>query len=1679
MHHFLLKKIFRGSRQVGCALVCLASLLGLARAANPPSFPGAVGFGATATGGRADTVYYVTNLNDNGAGSFRDAVSQGNRTIEFQVGGYVQALSPIAFSSNLTIAGQTAPGQGFGVFGAEMSFSGTSNCIVRDMRFRDGSLDPNWPGTNGTNSHTNGMNLFNTNTMIFDHCSVEFGAYNNVDSTSALNVTVQNCIIADPIKEQQFNFHLDTGPGTFLGNIFANSHNRSILGKANLQFINNVDYNYQAGFTTGNSSGGFNYDFIGNDSISGPGTTNKNDAYYQVDNHQSAYATGNLINGRAANGIGGANVLTSYYFSTTTTPNNPTQNLPTVTAQVALTNNLANSGALPRDQVDALVVSQVASGGSSGPGGGLYSTQGGTGLANNGYGTINGGVAPVDSDLDGMPDYWETALGFAINSKSGPNLASDGSGYTNLEEYLNWLAGPHAISQQNASVQIDLSQYTTGLTNPTYAVTIIPTATTILPAGIGAKATTNSGTVTVSGSIATYTPTTSSKGLGGFTFTATASNGTISNQVYVATTTTAQPTAVIWKGNGTTNTWDNTNASNTVWNTTTGGKIAWTQGDTATLDDTGIETPAITLANAISTPSLTISTANTYTLQGTGSIGGETLSINGFGTGTVTFGNSGSNSFTGAASITDATVNINSSNSLGTGVLTIDNTVINVTSAGVSLINSSVAVVNTPSSVNFPHNGGSDFLPTITGTSPVDFSLNGTTVTLTNSVAGFTSTFTVNGPGNFRMDNNSNWGVPNGILNISGTAGIDNRSGGACTIPFGSLSGTAGTYLYGSDQASSAGTTCIYTIGSLNQSTTFAGAITNSGNQTVAITKTGTGTLTLSGANAYTGATTISGGEIFLTGTLGNSAVSVASGCSLIGTGTIGSTTGGAVTMQAAAATTTLSPGSATGQYGTLTVGNGLTLNGTTIPLNLSSNPAGTNDSIKIQGGKLTLSGTSPLQLTLANGALGTGVYTLISNTSGQTTTGSVANLSNNLPAATRQTLALSVPAGQVLLTVTGSPSSLVWTGVNNSAAWDLKTTTNFTNTSNAGASDIFYNLDNVTFDDTSTNNAVAVTGTVEPGLITVNNNATTYTLGGTGVIAGPGSLVKNGAGTLSVGNAGTNTFSGGVTINAGAANMNTNSAFGTGGVTLNGGTLNVNPASGTNINFGNNINVTASSTWNINGSGTSYWGGSLSGSAPLTLNSANVFTPGSTWAGYNSTITIAGTIRFNQGATIGSSGATFSLASSANIYNESTTDSTINMGALTGAAGSFLSGSSKTGTNVDTYVIGALNTSTTFGGIIQDGGHTVALTKVGTGTLTLTGAETYGGSTIVEGGTLVIGGSIASGSGTTVEVNSGANLALSNNTSTITADTIQVDSGGTLSGNGTLAGSLTNNGTVTASQGGTFSITGDVANSGTLTVTNSTVLSASGVFVNTGTLDLRQAGVTSLPGLVNSGNVLTGVSLSNLSATFDGNPHAATVTTNPPGVSVAVTYQIGSNAPTTTPPTAAGSYTVAATVNQSNYQGTATGTLVIAAPTQTFANWLAFYNLPTDTTSQAVALSENDGVVNLLKYLFDINPDATMAATDYAALPDVDEVVVNSVPYLTMTYRQYISETGLTILVQASPDLQTWTPLTLTTGTPTATTYTLQQIGTDSNTGDPIMQVQTALTGSNQFLRLNVTLNP
>jgi hypothetical protein len=348
-----------------------------AHVASPAlAFPGAVGFGSNATGGTGDNVYYVTNLNDSGTGSFRDAVSQSNRIIDFTVSGYIQLSSAVSVASNLTIDGTTAPGPGIGIMGREVSFYGSSNDIVRNIRFREGTLDPD--------TGKSGINLGDASDMIFDHVSIEFGQWDDLDSVGAQDITIQNSIIADPIG-QQFGAHTETGPYTWYHDLFANSHNRNPLAKADTQFINNVVYNYQAAYTAGNSSGQFSHDIIGNYFISGPSTTSASDAYYQMDN-QLVYNSGNMLdsnkdgslNGSSLALGGGATALSAPWSSTTSS-------IPTSSAADAYSYVVANAGALPRDQVDTLVFGDVTSLGTKGS---LWTSQTATGLSNDGYGVI-------------------------------------------------------------------------------------------------------------------------------------------------------------------------------------------------------------------------------------------------------------------------------------------------------------------------------------------------------------------------------------------------------------------------------------------------------------------------------------------------------------------------------------------------------------------------------------------------------------------------------------------------------------------------------------------------------------------------------------------------------------------------------------------------------------------------------------------------------------------------------------------------------------------------------------------------------------------------------------------------------------------------------------------------------------------------------------------------------------------------------------------------------------------------------------------------------------------------------------------------------------------------------------------------------------------------------------------
>jgi uncharacterized repeat protein (TIGR03803 family) len=127
----------------------------------------------------------------------------------------------------------------------------------------------------------------------------------------------------------------------------------------------------------------------------------------------------------------------------------------------------------------------------------------------------------------------------------------------------------------------------------------------------------------------------------------------------------------------------------------------------------------------------------------------------------------------------------------------------------------------------------------------------------------------------------------------------------------------------------------------------------------------------------------------------------------------------------------------------------------------------------------------------------------------------------------------------------------------------------------------------------------------------------------------------------------------------------------------------------------------------------------------------------------------------------------------------------------------------------------------------------------------------------------------------------------------------------------------------------------------------------------------------------------------------------------------------------------------------------------------QTFSQWEAQYSL----TGGATATPQHDGVPNLLKYVFDINPSVPMSTSDRAALPAFK--IPSGTSNLTLAYRQNQAMTGITVNVQTSPDLITWT---------TVQNPTITQTGTDPNTGDPLMLAQIPATGTREFIRLNIT---
>ncbi len=316
---------------------------------------------------------------------------------------------------------------------------------------------------------------------------------------------------------------------------------------------------------------------------------------------------------------------------------------------------------------------------------------------------------------------------------------------------------------------------------------------------------------------------------------------------------------------------------------------------------------------------------------------------------------------------------------------------------------------------------------------------------------------------------------------------------------------------------------------------------------------------------------------------------------------------------------------------------------------------------------------------------------------------------------------------------------------------------------------------------------------TLNGNLIISNTSASALTLAG--AISGANGLTVAGPGSVIL--SGTNTYSGVTTVGAGTLQLNNGASAGTNVIFLTGGgTLYEN-----NVSFPNVISNSGTNTWTCYASGTIYPGASLAGTGQLNLNITGngVFSPGGDWSQF------AGTLAWAPGngaacrlyGTLGSANASWNLGTStANIYNRNG-GVTISFGALTGGSGTSITGAS-TATALTTYSIGALGLNSTFNGRIGDGGGPTAVSKVGSGALTLTATNNnYSGGTTISAGTLLVNNAAGTGAGTGL---------------------VTVNSGGALGGTGILTGA------VTVNFGGAFTPGNPL---GTLIISNNLTLAA------------------------------------------------------------------------------------------------------------------------------------------------------------------------------------------------------------------------------------------------------------
>jgi len=439
-----------------------------------PAFPGAQGYGTQTIGGRGGIICEVTNVNDTGAGSLRNCLEAmtGARTVVFRVGGTIELTRDIIINgqhSYLTVAGQTAPGEGIQLknWGIQIQ-DGAHDIIIRYIRSRPGNEACIAQGDKACDyvgafvmwGETIPKRVYN---VVLDHVSAEWATDQNLtvwDSVS--DVTIQNSIIAEGATTGHSKGPHSTGfiaggdikidtthPRTVSihHSIFAHNEDRNprVDDPSIFDFRNNVVYyyaEYSAGcfvmeYPVSSYPKSFNttqFNFINNIYKKSPADPTRGKFIVELDKQSRIYIKGNYTpayptgtsNDFNTNNITGGNARTNNLSSPVATPVVTTDATANVFEKVLL-----NAGArLPtRDSIDTRIVNDIRN------------NTGSIGQDQNNWPTLAEGIAPPDTDYDGMPDAWETAHGFNPYDASDRNKDQNQNGYTNVEEYLNELAG--------------------------------------------------------------------------------------------------------------------------------------------------------------------------------------------------------------------------------------------------------------------------------------------------------------------------------------------------------------------------------------------------------------------------------------------------------------------------------------------------------------------------------------------------------------------------------------------------------------------------------------------------------------------------------------------------------------------------------------------------------------------------------------------------------------------------------------------------------------------------------------------------------------------------------------------------------------------------------------------------------------------------------------------------------------------------------------------------------------------------------------------------------------------------------------------------------------------------------------------------------------------------------------